>query len=301
MTELSDLRAEVLATRGDVGDDTLRRVSADGLAALFNKLAPADLRISHASSVSLAVRPAHAALTGRQVAALIDHFSRAVASIAQELSPASMRDNQLSPADYSRAPVYPVVSPGGSVIIAAGAGQVREVDGTRIQSRAEAALVRLANLLPASEQDPRISQRVLSARVPAARAMQEVAVAARRVGGLTTALRGSSEDVESVVDPEQARMIEDLLKDTQERVTTQHVIGRLDGMRFSRREFFLDLGSGHDLSGLVDESQVAQVRALLDRQVAATVERVVRVTASGRHQRPAFRLVALASAGESLL
>jgi hypothetical protein len=78
------------------------------------------------------------------------------------------------------------------------------------------------------------------------------------------------------------------------------LVGTLDGMRYARREFFLLLDQSHDISGTIDEPLVSKVETLLNREVAADVERVVTRDGAGHRRRPAYRLVGLRPAAEPL-
>ncbi|KSW28568.1 hypothetical protein [Cellulomonas sp. B6] len=127
--------------------------------------------------------------------------------------------------------------------------------------------------------------------------MNEIALVAKKLEGIVVSLRGTNEDTTATVATEQAAAITELLADVREDVTTQHLTGQLDGMRFRRREFFLTVGE-RDISGSVDEFLVPTVRALLDQQVVATLERVVRRSSAGSAQRPAYRLVDVRPLGQ---
>lgn len=298
MTDVADLRRMVGDAWTDAREgDALAALSAGGLLTVFNRLAPHGFRLSTASEVSLTVAGSRTSLTGRDVAMVVDRFSRAVASIGQELTLGSAAFRQLRPADYDRAPVFLSGTPGGPLVLSAGPSSpiLGTIPGG--PSVAERALTRLANLLPASGHDPTLASRVLSSRPPTARAMNEIALVAKKLDGIVVSLRGTNEDTTATVATEQATAITELLADVREDVTTQHLTGQLDGMRFRRREFFLTVGE-RDISGSVDEFLVPTVRALLDQQVVATLERVVRRSSAGSAQRPAYRLVDVRPLGQ---
>jgi hypothetical protein len=119
---------------------------------------------------------------------------------------------------------------------------------------------------------------------------------AKCMSGLTMSLTGAGQQVDAVIDTEQADLIRDLLKDTREELTPQTLVGRLDGMRCKRTEFFLELSEHSDVSGTIDELLVPAVERLLDQHVVAQVERMVRRDAAGRQHGAVFPLVGLALA-----
>jgi hypothetical protein len=225
--------------------------------------------------------------------ALVDHFSRAVASIAQEVrGPAFER--QMSATDYALARVYPTTPTPGSLVFTVDAGA--RVGDQDVPRTAERAMRRLAAMMPASSDDPKLAERLLSSRAPTARAMNEVAKAAKRVGGLEVALSGTSEDLRGVVEEEQAASILNLLADEQESVRPLSVSGVLDGMRVTRREFYL-VGEHREFHGSVDEAVLEEMRALINEPVIARLEEVTRVSAGAR-RRPVYRLAGIARRGK---
>ena len=293
MTDLVEWRQEVLAAReAALGDDAYARLSANSLIQFFNSRVPVDYHISDTGPTRVIVSGFSAPLAGRDLAVVLDHFARAVASIGQEIKEPSA-DRQLGPADYTRAPIYASTVPGGPLVLATDRSGLALESVPAGQTTSQRALARLASLLPEAPNDSGFANRVLAARMPTARAVNEVALAAQRTGGLHVMLDGGDEVLSSAVDIDQATMITELLRDSTERVDRQDVRGRLDGVRFRRREFYLDVDD-RDIHGIVDESLVDKVRALLDRDVDAIVERVVRVTAAGTRQQPVYRLVDLA-------
>jgi len=293
MTDVIEWRQEVLAAREAArGGDAYAQLSANGLVQFFNSRVPSDYRISTTGSARAVVSGFSAPLTARDLVLVLDHFTRAVASVGQELhDPGTVR--QLGPADYQRAPIYPSTVPGGPLVLATDQSGLALGTVPAGPTTSQKALARLANLLPEGPDDQGFPSRLLAAREPSARALNQVALAAKKTGGLRIMLDGGDETVSSAVGLEQAQLITELLRDTREDVQRLDVRGRLDGVRFRRREFYLDV-NGRDIHGVVDEPLVDTVRALLDHDVEARIERVQRVTASGAHQQATYRLVGLA-------
>lgn len=291
MTDLVEFREAVLEARhARIADDPLSCVAVDGVTALFNKLVRPEMQVGSASQLRVTVEANGRVLTGRDTAQVVDRFSRAVASLAAEISAPSTSGGRLSQSDYAKAPLYVAGAAGSTITLSPQSGDVYR-DGTILESLASQALVRLVNLLPESTQDDNLAIRVLASRVPTARAIDQVAQVARRLDGIAVHLTGGRSDAHAVLDDEQARMVTELLKDTTTQVQRQRVSGRLDGMRFKRREFFLEVGDDHDIVGTVDEDLVARIPPLLDQRVIATLEQVVRTTAAGVRRRPAYRLI----------
>jgi hypothetical protein len=267
-------------------------LSAKSLVDFYNSRAPHEYKISNTGSRRMLVSAFGERPTGKDMAAVLEHFSRAVASIGREIQdPGS--EHPLGPADYRRAPIYPTTLPNGPLVLVSDRGDLAFESLPSGPTTAEMALERLASLLPEDSNDPAFAGRLLAARTPTARAIHEVALAAKRTHGLRVTLEGLDEPIASAVDVEQAELITDLLRDTREDVKRMELHGRLDGVRFRRREFYLDV-QGSDIHGLVDEHLVPAVRHLLDHNVIATVERIVRITAAGTRQQPQYRLVNLA-------
>lgn len=293
MTDLVEWRQEVLAVReASRSGDAYAQLSATGLVQFFNSCVPSEYQISITGAARAVVSGFSEPLTGRVLALVLDHFTRAVASIGQEIhDPTAAR--QLGPADYARAPIFPSTVPGGPLVLATDRSDLAFGAVSVGPTTSQQALARLANLLPERSDDSHFASRLLAAREPTARALNQVALAAKKTGGLRVMLDGGTESVSSTVDVEQADMIAELLRDSRESVQRQRVSGRLDGVRFRRREFYLDV-DGRDIHGVVDESLVETVRALLDQDVQAEVERVQWVSGAGVHQQPTYRLVALA-------
>ena len=255
----------------------------------WNDIAPSSLGIS-GSEVSLEVRSAGDKFTARDVAILSERFARAVASIGHEIIRPSM-GGPLTAADYTRAPIYTAHTPSGIIVFTPGPGS--PVGEGNTPSLAQMSMVRLAQLLPESAEDPYVANRVLSLRDRSARAVSEVAEAAKRARGLTVELTGE-EEAHSVMTLDQAENIEDLLSDTTEQEIRQTYRGHLDGARVSRRLFYLIYGEDKELSGSIDEELVPKVKQLLDQDVLVQVDKVTRRSRSGHTSRPSYRLVSVA-------
>lgn len=287
--DIESLRDAVIEALDRQPGDLLAQVSQGHLRMAWNDLTPPSMAIS-GREVSLEVRSGGGVLTARDVAVLSERFARAVASIGHEIAHPAI-GGQLTAADYARAPIYTSHTPSGFIVFTPGPGA--PVGDGSAASLSQQAMVRLAQLLPPNADDPEIADRVLSLRDRSARAVAEVAEAAKRARGLTIELVGS-EEAHSVVTPDQAENIEDLLSDTTENVVRQTYKGHLDGARVSRRLFYLVYGDDDELSGSIDEDMVPKVKRLLDQDVVVQVDKVTRTSLSGRTSRPSYRLVSVA-------
>lgn len=297
--DLAQLRELIEAEFAQEPRDRLQEVARDHLRTAFNDVAPEAARLSPEGVLALQVTPAQKApLASHQVARLSEHMARAVASIGHELANPSAGP-RLSPTDYRVAPIYTSYSPAGMLVFTAARGAVL-VNGEPVESQSERAMTRLANLLPESADDSEVAHRVLSLREPSARAVREVALAAKSVHGLTLHLRGSAEPVDSVVTADQAANIDDLLSDMSEVTEPITLDGFLDGVRFSRRLFYLVREHEPEVPFTVDEEQLETTQALLGNAVVARLSRITRKRRDGSAQRPTYRLISISPAQELL-
>lgn len=153
-------------------------------------------------------------------------------------------------------------------------------------------MTRLASILPHSAEDLTVGSKMLALRQPERRAVTEIARVAKPMSGLSMVLLGGDEVVHSTVTSSQADDLYDLLSDVSTQVERMKpMVGVLDGMRFSRQMFFLQLESGPDRQGLIDEDLIETAKSLLDQRVVATLERIVEVRADGKRGRASYRLV----------
>ena len=291
MTNVLQLREEIARIAAETHQDRLAEVASDGLVMAFDKVVPRVMAIRGAASIALSVQPGIGRLTSRQSAQTQERFARAVASIGHEISRPREPTTRLTQADYARAPIFTTTTPAGLLVFTPARGALVAEDET--ESLSERAMSRLADLLPARDQDDLLQERLLSLRVPSARAVHEVAMVAKSVGGLELSLVTTDDEthVTSVVTYDQADWIEDFLDDQSESVVRQRVKGRLDGMRYKRRMFYLEADGGAEFSGTIDESLVDRVSHLVNEPVNAVLEKVTRTSRAGIEQRPTYRLV----------
>lgn len=291
---LIGLRADIDALNRRTGGDLLAQVSRAGLKVAFDKIAPPDLRFNTRGTTLEVSALNRVPIPSKRLSMVEEHFSRAVAAIGSEIrEPGASR--RISQADYASAPIYTRTTPDGLILFLASPSD-HAISGHRVESLAEQALTRLAELLPESAEDPSLQARLDPLRTPSLRAVHEVAEAAKSMHGLTaTLVKDGSRSVESVVTNDQADWIANLLDDERTTVSRISVRGRLDGLRFKRRMFYLEPDKGRDVIGTVDEQWVDPVKSLLNQPVDAILEKVTRVNRAGIQQQPAYRLVGVAA------
>lgn len=281
------------------GDGDYDELATGSLIACFNRLAPPDLALPVGGLVALEVS-SHVGtrLAAHEQGRLEESVARAIAFVGAAIAHPESDVGRLSAQAMRQSLVYTRPTPRGA--IAFFPDRQPSLPGFTSETIAERAMTRLANMLPGSSDDREVGQRLLAMRQPERRAVSEVARAAGETAGLSFLLLGQDEVVHSIVTSTQANDIEDLLKDS-ETVTTKMrpAIGRLDGMRFSRQTFFLQLEDGTDRQGLVDVDLIPKVKGLLDQRVRATLERVVVRRGDGSSGRATYRLIDVEPAPDS--
>ncbi|GAA0944568.1 hypothetical protein GCM10009554_38830 [Kribbella koreensis] len=294
MVDIDEIRRRVSAASRitpNSGDPDYDQLAAGSLIACFNRLAPRDVALPIEGLVVLEVSshsggrlPAHE--QGRLEASM----ARAIAFVGAAITHPDSDVVRLGAESFRQALVYTRPTPTGAIAFLP--ERPPSLPGMSSETVAELAMARLANILPGSPDDSGASERLLALRQPERRAVSEVADAARPLAGLSLLLLSQDEVVHSTVTSAQAENINDLLHDADTVVTRMSPIyGRLDGMRFSRQTFFLQLEDGPDRQGLVDVDLIPRAKELLDQRVKATLERVVTRRGNGSASRPTYRLV----------
>jgi len=272
--------------------DLFGRVTREHLRIAWNDRAPEHMHLDD-NRVAMEVHAELGRLTSKDIAYVSDKFSRAVAAIGAEVRSLATSGEQLTQADYARAPIYMTSTPRGVLIFTPGAGS--PVGEGRASSYAETALDRLANVLPEAADDSAMGERLNGLEPRTARAVLEVAEAAKRVQGLSMSYRSdkTAEPVDAVMTTAQARDIEDLLSDSSEQVEPAAFTGTLDGMRMKRRAFYLELDNGTSVSGVIDEDAIEDAKQLIDQRVHAVMQKVTRTTRGQRTLKPTYRLLSV--------
>lgn len=273
------------------GDAEFQELATASLVACFNRLAPRDLALPIEGLVALEVS-AHAGgrLAAHEQGRLEESVARAIAFVGAAIAHPEADVARLGAQSLRQSLVYTRPTPTGAIAFIP--ERQPSLPGFNNETISERAMARLANILPGSADDAEVGQRLLALRQPERRAVSTVARAAGHTAGLSFLLLGQDEVVHSTITSTQAEDIEDILKDSQTITTKMRpVVGRLDGMRFSRQTFFLQLENGPDRQGLVDVDLIPKVKGLLDQRVRATLERVAVRRGDGSTGRATFRLI----------
>lgn len=261
------------------------------LVAAFNRLAPHEVALPTEGLVALEVS-AHGGgrLPAHEHGLLESKVARAIAFVGAAIAHPDADVARLGTGAFRQSLVYSRPTPTGAIAFLP--DRPSTLPGMTGETVAERAMSRLVEILPASPDDVSVSDRLLSLRQPERRAVTEVASIAKPLSGLSLLLLAHEKVVHSTVTSTQAEDIDDLLQDSETKVQPMRpVIGRLDGMRFSRQMFFLQIENGPERQGLIDIDLVPRAKELLDQRVKATLERVVRRYANGHTSRSTYRLV----------
>jgi hypothetical protein len=167
----------------------------------------------------------------------------------------------------------------------------------RTETLAERAVDELVSVLPRSPEDDASLEAVLGQRPTVRNAVNDIVNAvpklAESMDSRLTLRTGDT--IGSVISAEQARVLKGNLNEARIDVRTVVMAGRLDGVRTSRRLFYLDLPSGSEIRGAVDLELLEDVRINLNREVIATLEEQRVRSFAGRKSNPVYRLIKIES------
>lgn len=238
-----------------------------------------------------------------RVTALVQQaIGDAAARIAHSFREPRWEGHSITEADRAQSGLVQRQQVGNLLVFAApglspGADQLDAAATTRGQD----ALRALVELLPEDAGHDRALETILAERPAVRRAVHSLAEAATVASGL--GLRLSANDVEtqrSVLTANQARVLEDSLGVVTETTTRESHTGRLDGIRTKRRIFYLELKSGSEIYGAIDQDQLEAVRRNIDKDVTVTLAVSQSATAAGRKGRRHYRLIDLRPADDPL-
>jgi|GEM_PF-5256953 len=295
------LRQRVLAAKRvspSSGDAAFDELATSSLVAAYNRLVPHDFALPSTGRIALEVSAHSGSRLDAHAHSLLEGaVARAIALVGASIMHPDADVQRLRDRAYHDVVVFSRPTQTGAISFLPDRQPV--LPGTEEdQTVAERAMSRLARILPADPADLSAADRLLGLRQPERRAVGAMAEAARSVSGVSLLLLGADDVVRSTVTSSQADDIRDLLGDSETRSEVlPPVVGRLDGMRFSRQMFFLQIEGGRDRQGIIDVDLVPKAKALLDQRVRATLERVVTLRADGGKGRPAYRLIDVEAAG----
>lgn len=296
-----DLRRTVSSSAGvgpGSGDHDFDSFCTSSLVTAFNAMVPAEFSLPVNGVVALEVASERGFLDAYSQGQLQEAVAEAIAFVGAGIT--HPESDVLRMTDLTRRQSLVMSRPTPTGAIAFLPLRAPVLPGLPREAVSERAMERLAEILPANPDDRDVEARVLSLRQPERRAVNSVATVARRLSGLSMLLMTNEDVVRSTVTDQQAEELTTLLRERRtETVTMKPVLGRLDGMRFSRQMFFLQTESGVERQGTVDSDLLPKAKQLLDRQVRATLQKVQTVRADGRRGRAAYRLVGIEPASGS--
>ncbi|WP_425954679.1 hypothetical protein [Xylanimonas sp. McL0601] len=165
----------------------------------------------------------------------------------------------------------------------------------RVQTLSERAVLDLFEILPESTDDDRALDAVLARHVTERAAISDLVSAVKETDtGLGMKFSAGDRVIAvSTLSHDQADVLETALSESNVDRKGEIVEGVLDGMRTSRRLFYLETENGPDISGALDEDKLAEVRDYIGERVVATLERTQVLHKSGKIGRRSYRLLDL--------
>lgn len=165
------------------------------------------------------------------------------------------------------------------------------------ETLAERAVDELVSVLPRSAQDDASLDAVLGQRPTVRNAVNDIVNALPKLAQSVDfqLTHRSGETIGSVISAEQAQVLRGNLSEARIDVHTVVMTGRLDGVRTSRRLFYLDLPNGSEIRGAVGLELLDDVRVSLNREVIATLEEQRVRSVAGKRSHPVYRLLKIES------
>lgn len=160
------------------------------------------------------------------------------------------------------------------------------------ESLSELAVHELLQLLPQNGDDDISLDAVLTQRTGYRSAVSDIVKAVQRASsGLDLKLvTPHQQPSTSVLTSDQADVLRENLDASALDKRVIQLAGLLDGMRTSRRVFYLEPTSGPDIYGSVSDDLLPEVRAAIGKRVIVTVEASVVQLRSGQRSKTAYRL-----------
>lgn len=164
-------------------------------------------------------------------------------------------------------------------------------------SLSERAVRELISILPRGASDD-VSLDALVARRPTERsAVSDLVDAISTVAnGITLNLSAGDDVVEentSTLTLDQAAVLKDSFAEVDTTKEIRKVPGVIDGMRSSRRVFYLDTDDGRTINGAIGTDMIDDVKDAIGRHVTATVEASTIRNKAGRRGRTVYQLISL--------
>lgn len=307
MTISNDLQQKYAAAMAAVsGDDGISRLQRASLLSLVDKVP----ELHYQGAASLDMHLVHADLADVPVAAVeaadaLNRLQRAIARLAKARRTRVIEVKRLARGDIDRARLNVLAAAPGSLTFQI-QPQPAEDDENKLPSGGttwtEIAMTDLLGALPETAEDSDVVD-ALGAGEPVLRR----AVADLVQGSRSTNLhmdfnlhRPGRESLTSRLSAEQIWILRRTLNVPTEDRSTQRRKGRLDGVRTRRRIFYLELPSGGEIHGLIDEELLPEVRKRLENVIDVTLEVVTYRTRSGRAGQARYRLIGIDAEQPSL-
>ncbi|WP_199431414.1 hypothetical protein [Qaidamihabitans albus] len=165
-----------------------------------------------------------------------------------------------------------------------------------IETLSERAVKELCDFLPANGSDDGALDAVLLQRDTVRNAVSDVVNAVMKTSGIGFSLTPTTGDeLTRSMTTEQAKVLQNSLRESREDVGYETVTGRLDGVRTRRRIFYLERDTGSTIKGAVAPDLLDEIKLNLDRPVTARLRVVRTTTIDGRRGRPVYELLEIRS------
>jgi hypothetical protein len=165
-----------------------------------------------------------------------------------------------------------------------------------IETLSERAVKELCDFLPANGSDDGALDAVLLQRDTVRNAVSDIVNAVTKTASIGLSLTPTTgEELTRSMTTEQARMLQNSLRESREDVGYETVSGRLDGVRTRRRIFYLERDTGATIQGAVSPDLLDEIKLILDRPVTARLRVVRTTTIDGRRGRPVYELLQIHS------
>lgn len=266
-----------------------QRLAAASLAAMFNRYASPEQRLSTVAPTELEIT-GRLPLTARRQAVIQEKVTRAVTLMGHSIRHPGEEPQHLWDDHYAYTDLLVRHSRSAVVLIPEAEPPALFEGLDHVETLAERAMARLVNVLPMSADDASYETRVIELPPVERKAVLEVTEVAKRLNGIGAHLSGY-EPVEATMTLEQAVDLAALLKEVEIGEPEEvHLKGRLDGLRFKRQRFWLEAQGGREYEGAVDASLMPKVRELLDRPVLVVLMASTPRDRAGRAKRTTYLL-----------
>nr|WP_167175417.1 hypothetical protein [Saccharomonospora amisosensis] len=165
-----------------------------------------------------------------------------------------------------------------------------------IETLSERAVKELCDFLPVNGSDDGALDAVLLQRDTVRNAVSDIVNAVMKTSSIGLSLTPTyGDEITRSMTTEQAKVLQNSLRESREDVGYETVTGRLDGVRTRRRIFYLERDTGSTIQGAVAPDLLDEIKLNLDRPVTARLRVVRTTTIDGRRGRPVYELLEIHS------